>query len=241
MARAYLLTRLLVCAVLALLGWAAPAAAASAAPSLPTHSYSYDSLDDTTQLVYDAIERGPQSHLASAATFNAVDPWSHGASARPDGLPSGSTTTYTTPASRARVAWTTAATWEQARGVDRDLSSAAPVHVAANTASKLPWTSWQGYTKVTEAGREYAQIGDRLWSRHAVDRMQPGALGAPAGQIGAGRSISPNFVEDVIRTGTPSEVMVKGVPRTIYTSGSVQVVTEQGGRIVVTVNPFSGG
>jgi hypothetical protein len=28
--------------------------------------------------------------------------------------------------------------------------------------------------------------------------------------------------------------------RTVYTSGTVQVVTEQGGRIVVTVNPFSG-
>ena len=118
---------------------------------------------------------------------------------------------------------------------------AAATGVAANTGEKLLWTSWQNYTKVTEAGREYAQIGERLWSRHAVERMQPSSLGAPAGQIGAGQSISPNIVEDVIRNGDTSDVIVNGVTRTIHTSGTVQVVTKQGGRIVVTVNPFSGG
>ena len=84
-------------------------------------------------------------------------------------------------------------------------------------------------------GREYAQVGNRLCSRHAVDRRQPRGLGAPAGATSAGRSISPNFVEDVIRTGSTRDVIVDGVTRTIYSSGSVQVVTEQGGRIVVTV------
>ena len=127
-----------------------------------------------------------------------------------------------------------AGSWPSPASVSRDV-------VAANTGESLLWTSWRNYPKVTEAGREYAQIGERLWTRHAVDRMQPSGLGAPAGQIGAGRSIAPNFVEDVIRTGDTSQVVVDGVTRTIHTSGTVQVVTEQGGRIVVTVNPFSGG
>jgi hypothetical protein len=63
----------------------------------------------------------------------------------------------------------------------------------------------------------------------------------PAGQIGAGRSIAPNFVEDVIRTGDKTQVIVNGVTRTIHTAGTIHVVTEQGGRIVVTVKLFCGG
>jgi hypothetical protein len=105
---------------------------------------------------------------------------------------------------------------------------------------RIPWRSWSGYDKVTEGGQTYAQVGNRLYTRHAVDRMQPSGLGAPAGTSGPGRSFAPGFVEDVIQTGTTRSVTVNGVERTIHTSGTAQVVTEQGGRIVVTVNPFSG-
>jgi len=45
----------------------------------------------------------------------------------------------------------------------------------------------------------------------------------------------------VIETGAIRKVVVSGVERTIHISGSVQVVTEQDGNIVITVNPFSGG
>jgi len=72
--------------VLALLGWAvALTSAASAAPSLPIHSYSYDSLGNATQLAYDASERGPPSQLARATTSDAVGPWSRGPASRPEG------------------------------------------------------------------------------------------------------------------------------------------------------------
>jgi hypothetical protein len=106
--------------------------------------------------------------------------------------------------------------------------------VAANGGERLSWTSWENYPKVTQGGREYAQIGDRLYTRHAVDRLQPSGLGAPAGATGAGRSISPNFVEDVLSS-------TKGVPvkgpngeaRLSFTSGTVQVITES--NIVITV------
>jgi len=106
---------------------------------------------------------------------------------------------------------------------------------------RLRWDSWHNFPKVVENGTEYAKIGDRLYTGHAVDRMLPSGLGRPAGGAGPGRSIAPAFVEDVIQNGRQTHVIVDGVPRTIHTSGTIQVVTEQDGRIVVTVNPFSGG
>jgi hypothetical protein len=102
----------------------------------------------------------------------------------------------------------------------------------AGGGERLFWGFWSDYPKVTVAGREYAEIGGRLYTEHAVGRMLPRSMG--------GRSIAPAFVEDAIATGTTSTHVVDGVTRTVYTSGTVQVVTEQGGRIVVTVNPFSG-
>ena len=42
-------------------------------------------------------------------------------------------------------------------------------------------------------------------------------------------------------TSDTTIAVINGVTRTTHTSGTVQVVTEQGGRIVVTVNSFSGG
>lgn len=63
------------------------------------------------------------------------------------------------------------------------------------------------------------------------------AAGAPRGD-GVGRSISPNFIEEIIRTGTRTDVQSNGVTRSIFTSGSVEIITEGAGRIIVTVNPF---
>jgi RHS repeat-associated protein len=99
----------------------------------------------------------------------------------------------------------------------------------------LLWSSWNDYPKVTVNGRVYAQIGNRLYTRHAVDRMQPSGLGAPAGSVGAGRNVTPNMVEEVIATGTSTHEITGGVQRTVYTSGNVSVVTENEGNIVVTI------
>jgi hypothetical protein len=115
------------------------------------------------------------------------------------------------------------------------------IYRAAKTGAKIPWGFWDDYAKVTVNGREYAQVGNRLYTHHAVDRMTPSGFGTAAGAKvgdGAGRSISPNFIEDVITTGTRTDVQVNGVTRSIYTSGSVEVVTEGAGRTVITVNPF---
>lgn len=76
---------------------------------------------------------------------------------------------------------------------------------------------------------EYAKIGERLYTRHAVDRMIPSGFGS------GGRSVSPNLVEAAIQSGTATNSVVNGVLRTTYTSGTVSVVTEQSSKIVVTV------
>lgn len=65
--------------------------------------------------------------------------------------------------------------------------------------------------------------------------FQPSGLGTPAGEKGPGRNVSPNFVNDVIRSGQPVHTVVDGVPRTVYWSGNVGVVTENSGRLVVTI------
>ncbi|HDL7886521.1 TPA: VENN motif pre-toxin domain-containing protein, partial [Yersinia enterocolitica] len=109
-----------------------------------------------------------------------------------------------------------------------------------NSSEKLPWDSWQNYQKVTVDGRQYAQIGDRLYSQHAVDRMQPSSLGSPAGTTGPGRNITPNMVESVIKEGNPQNSVVNGVTRTTYWSGDVGVVTENSSNVIVTILRRSG-
>lgn len=109
-----------------------------------------------------------------------------------------------------------------------------------SNSEKLSWESWQNYPKKTIDGRQYAQIGDRLYSQHAVDRMQPSGLGSPAGTSGPGRNITPNMVEHVIKNGSPQNSVVNGVTRTTYWSGDVGVVTENNGNVIVTVLRRSG-
>jgi hypothetical protein len=97
------------------------------------------------------------------------------------------------------------------------------------------WNSWRNLPKETHEGKEYARIGDRLYSQHAVDRMQPSGLGTPAGQLGEGRSIAPRFVEDAIKTGVRRIEIQNGVEQSVIRSGNVEVITEQMDRVIVTV------
>ncbi|WP_081295282.1 hypothetical protein [Gilliamella sp. Choc4-2] len=101
--------------------------------------------------------------------------------------------------------------------------------------NSLEWNSWQNYKKTTINGKQYAQVGDRLYSQHAIDRMQPSGLGSPAGTVGAGRNISPGIVEYTIQNGTKTISKVNGVERTVHWSGDVGVVTENNGKVIVTI------
>jgi len=117
---------------------------------------------------------------------------------------------------------------------------------------RLQWGRWEDYPKVKRGGREYAQVGDRLYTDHAVERMGPGGtapsaqspgqtkLEAPKGPRGdvayQRRGVSPNYVEDVIERGAQTKITgPSGVSRIRHTLGTVDVVTEDNGQIVITI------
>jgi hypothetical protein len=100
----------------------------------------------------------------------------------------------------------------------------------AGNLSKPLWTSWGQAEKVIINGKEYAKIGGRLFTQHAIERMMPSGLSS------YGRSFAPQFVEDVILSVKPQTILVNGIQRQVYVSGTVEIITE--GKVVITVNPF---
>ena len=105
------------------------------------------------------------------------------------------------------------------------------------------WTSWQLYEKVEVDGQVYAKVGERLYSRHAVNRMQPSLnryrnLEDRANNIEIasyrrneyGRSISPTYIEYVINESIPE--IEEGTEMRIHTLGNVQVVLNPKGHVV---------
>ncbi len=116
--------------------------------------------------------------------------------------------------------------------------------------NKVLWGNWEDYKHVTIGDNEYAEVGERLYTRHAVARMQPSGMRytnasaggkvkasriISAGELDYGRSVSPNYIEDIISMGKVTPQVVDGVPRTVFSSGSVDVITEQDGRMIVTI------
>ena len=108
---------------------------------------------------------------------------------------------------------------------------------------KILWGSWDDYGKTIVDGNEYAQVGNRLFSRHATDRMQPSGnrywTGGQGGgmpqfrQTGGGydygRGVAPQFVEDAIST---SRGVLQPNGNISHTSGSLQIILNQQGNVV---------
>ena len=121
---------------------------------------------------------------------------------------------------------------------------------AAGEGGKIPWNSWRGYKKVTVNGQEYAQVGNRLYTRHAVDRMQPSGLRASRyqGSVGStggmpqirqagggydyGRAVAPEYVEATISS---SRGIVQANGNISHTSGSLQVILNPQGAVVTII------
>jgi filamentous hemagglutinin len=113
--------------------------------------------------------------------------------------------------------------------------------------SGLWWGFWKDYPKVMLNGREYAQIGDRLYTEHAVERFLPSGrrtianLPVSEGEGGGhmyhekARSIPPFWVEEAIRHGSKAFTVVKSELRTTHTLGDLEVVTTRDDHIVITV------
>ncbi|WP_094605347.1 hypothetical protein SPSIL_002490 [Sporomusa silvacetica DSM 10669] len=118
--------------------------------------------------------------------------------------------------------------------------AATEVNIASR--EKIPWGSWNDYEKVIMEvdgkHQTYAKVGDRLYSRHAVDRMQPSGFryreeGAePIRQAGGsydyGRSVSPEYVEIVLKNATP--VPSQGLLS--YRFGDLEIITNDIGAVV---------
>jgi filamentous hemagglutinin len=108
------------------------------------------------------------------------------------------------------------------------------------------WGRWVDYPKVQIGDKVYAKVGDRLYTKHAVDYFLPSGSWVSirnvptsreqGGRLSGGRSIPPLFVEDAILSGKSKTQTVSGVERTVYLCGDLEVVTEDHGRIVVTIS-----
>jgi hypothetical protein len=113
--------------------------------------------------------------------------------------------------------------------------------------SGIWWGFWRDYPKVTLNGREYAQVGEHLYTRHAIERCLPSGRrtigNVPvANREGGGymfhdkaRGIPVYWVEEAIRMGAKSNIIEHQEERTIHTVGDLEVVTTRDERIVITV------
>jgi hypothetical protein len=107
------------------------------------------------------------------------------------------------------------------------------------------WGYWKDYPKVRIGPREYAKIGNRLYTQHAVEYFQPSgrrtignvpvAKGEGGGFLSKGRGVPPTYVEEAILHGAARAQITGDVHRTIHILGDLEVVTEDNGRIVVTI------
>jgi hypothetical protein len=114
-------------------------------------------------------------------------------------------------------------------------------------ANGLWWGFWKDYPKVTLNGKEYAVIGPRLYTHHAVERFLPSARrtvgnvpvadGEGGGHVyhEKARSIPSAYVEETIQLGTKTDISVKEEARTIHVLGDLEVVTTRDKRIVITI------
>lgn len=112
----------------------------------------------------------------------------------------------------------------------------------SNETEKPLWDSWDNYEKVYQNGQEYAKVGDRLYSQHAVERMQPSGDRYNSGgrftyNGTEGRSVAPQYVEDAIKTSKP-EVQENG--NISHKSGSLNVITNKDGAVVTIVHKKKG-
>jgi filamentous hemagglutinin len=88
---------------------------------------------------------------------------------------------------------------------------------------------------VTIGSQEYARVGNRLYTHHAVERTYPSSLGTAVGGV-KGRSVAPGYIQEVLSSPGTTRIPVTGPlgeARVSHVSGSLEVITE--GDIVITV------
>ena len=81
--------------------------------------------------------------------------------------------------------------------------------------ANITWGMWSDLPKATYKGREYAKIGDYFYSKHAVEHMSFGALGAKLPSSIPGKStemrrVSSMIVEEAMRYGSKERILRDG-------------------------------
>lgn len=115
----------MVAVLLALIGWAGLGFRHGQAilPEAHHGTYAYDGHHASSYWTNSTTKRGPPATHGRDTTYDAVDRWSRGGSARPERSASGSTTSYTALAARAEATTATAATGGPVGAADGALSS----------------------------------------------------------------------------------------------------------------------
>ncbi|GEA81431.1 hypothetical protein CUD01_18750 [Cellulomonas uda] len=220
-----------IAAVLALL--ATPTSnAVAVAPGESFPGYAYDGTRASEPFDDTAAERGPPGPNDRAMTYDAVDRWSHGASASPDIATPGPTRTYTAPGGPPQVVEAAGKTQAGARADVGGLSSLARAGVAANTAraadavpnptpvyrpNGAPDRSSPWYVSYRDADGNVQTVGN-LNGVHAevrIQQMQPGApMSRPFGWRTLDSSAGPQWVEGTVCRGC------QVYPRSLFPPGT---------------------
>jgi hypothetical protein len=127
---------------------------------------------------------------------------------------------------------------QQTASVETKIASAAQ-HVAqdVNTTNSVKWGHWIDLSaKIEINGKEYAKIGDKLYTRHAIERMVPKGYGSSFVMGVEGRGVPISVVEDVIANGSITERrVVEGAERVTKTIGQVGVVLENNDTVITVL------
>jgi hypothetical protein len=109
--------------------------------------------------------------------------------------------------------------------------------VEAGASGKINWGYWGGYEKVVQNGKEYAKVGEWLYTRHALENLYPSKMGRTPGHTSSHDPIgvSPNLINDVLNDKTIKVINVQkeGVDRAIHKAGDIEIVTE--GKVIITI------
>ncbi len=174
---------------------------AAAAPVHAEIAYAYDSQVNAAARECATSERGPPTPDRNVdSTYDAVDRWSHGASARSSSATTHATYVYDDPALLAQVGGSAGTAREPAEARNGDHSSRQRSRVAANTGKALelspaslnyPWPANNGFLGSTRV---------RVLKPGAqIDRYGPetGRFTSPAGTPRGMRSLRPGTTSDL--------------------------------------------
>ncbi len=142
---------------------------AMANSTLPPTAYGYDSRVTIAPVGGMATERGPPAAYDHDTTYGAIDHRSHGAWVREDGTTPAIAFTYDHSAPLAQAASVSSATHMGAVVASDDLRAPSGASVAANTGTKLGWSTGDDIYSLTKAGNNpaWSTVRGRFWKNEA--------------------------------------------------------------------------